>query len=79
MDLLTPVLIGIGLSMDCFAVSLAIGSITASRFARTALTIALCFGGFQAGMTMLGWAAGISLIGWLILIGVIILAEHLFW
>jgi len=24
--------------------------------------IALCFGGFQAGMTVLGWVAGISLI-----------------
>ncbi|MDD1684249.1 MAG: manganese efflux pump, partial [Methanoregula sp.] len=31
MDLLTPVLIGIGLSMDCFAVSLAVGSTTTSR------------------------------------------------
>jgi hypothetical protein len=34
MDLLTPVLIGIGLSMDCFAVSLAIGSTTKSRLIR---------------------------------------------
>lgn len=65
MDLLTPVLIGIGLSMDCFAVSLAIGSTTTSRLARTAVIIALCFGGFQAGMTVLGWAAGISLIGFI--------------
>jgi len=62
MDLLTPVLIGIGLSMDCFAVSLAIGSTTKLRVIRATLNIALCFGGFQAGMTVLGWVAGISLI-----------------
>jgi len=65
MDLLTPVLIGIGLSMDCFAVSLAVGSTTKSRLPRAALIIALCFGGFQAGMTVLGWVAGISVIGFI--------------
>jgi manganese efflux pump family protein len=65
MDLLILVLIGIGLSMDCFAVSLAVGSTTKSRLPRVALIIALCFGGFQAGMTVLGWLAGISVIGFL--------------
>lgn len=65
MDLLTPVLIGIGLSMDCFAVSLAIGSTIRSGLSRAALILALCFGGFQAGMTMLGWAAGISVVGFI--------------
>lgn len=65
MDLLTLVLIGIGLSMDCFAVSLAIGSTIKSRLARAALIITLCFGGFQAGMTVLGWVAGISVIGFI--------------
>jgi putative Mn2+ efflux pump MntP len=65
MDLLTPVLIGIGLSMDCFAVSLVVGSTTTSRLCRAALIIALCFGGFQAGMTVLGWIAGISVIGFI--------------
>jgi manganese efflux pump family protein len=62
MDLLTPVLIGIGLSMDCFAVSLAIGSMTTSGLKRAAAIIAICFGMFQAGMTVLGWFAGISVI-----------------
>jgi putative Mn2+ efflux pump MntP len=65
MGLLTPVLIGIGLSMDCFAVSLAIGSTTKSRLIRAALIIALCFGGFQAGMAALGWVAGVSVIGFI--------------
>ncbi|MDD1693882.1 MAG: manganese efflux pump MntP family protein [Methanoregula sp.] len=58
MDLITPVLIGIALSMDCFAVSLAIGTTTKTKLLNAALIIALCFGVFQAGMTLAGWAAG---------------------
>lgn len=61
MDLITPVLIGIALSMDCLAVSLAIGTSTKKNLLKTALIIALCFGGFQGGMTLLGWAAGTGL------------------
>jgi len=65
MDFLTPALIGIGLSMDCFAVSLAIGTTTKTRLIYAATIIALCFGAFQAGMTVIGWAAGVSLIGFI--------------
>jgi putative Mn2+ efflux pump MntP len=65
MDLLTPALIGIGLSMDCFAVSLAIGTTTKTRLIYAAAIIALCFGVFQAGMTVIGWVAGVSLIGFI--------------
>jgi len=60
MDLLTPALIGIGLSMDCFAVSLAIGTTTKTRLVYAAAIIALCFGAFQSGMTVIGWVAGAS-------------------
>lgn len=60
MDLLTSILIGIGLSMDCFAVSLAIGTSAKSQIRKTALVIATCFGLFQAGMTIIGWVAGAS-------------------
>ena len=63
MDLLTPALIGIGLSMDCFAVSLAIGTTTKTRLIFAATIIALFFGAFQAGMAVIGWVAGVSLIG----------------
>ena len=63
MDLIVPVLVGIGLSMDCFAVSLAIGTTTRVALLHAAAVIALCFGGFQAGMTLLGWAAGTHLAG----------------
>jgi putative Mn2+ efflux pump MntP len=62
MDLPTTALIGIGLSMDCFAVSLAVGTTTKTRLISAAAVIALCFGAFQAGMTVIGWVAGASLI-----------------
>ncbi len=58
MDLITSLLIGIGLAMDCFAVSLAIGTSTRSQVVKTALVIAVCFGFFQGGMTVIGWFAG---------------------
>ncbi|MCK9630837.1 MAG: manganese efflux pump MntP family protein [Methanoregula sp.] len=58
MNLITPVLIGIALAMDCLAVSLAIGTSTKTKLLKAALIIALCFGIFQAGMTLAGWAAG---------------------
>jgi len=63
MDLVTTLLIGIALAMDCFAVSLAIGTATKTKLLNTALIIALCFGTFQAGMTLTGWAAGTGLTG----------------
>lgn len=63
MDLLTPAVIGIGLSMDCFAVSLAIGTTTKTRLVYAAAFIAFFFGAFQAGMTFVGWLAGSSVIG----------------
>jgi putative Mn2+ efflux pump MntP len=63
MDLLTPAVIGIGLSMDCFAVSLAIGTTTKTRLVYAAVIIAIFFGAFQAGMTVVGWLAGSSVIG----------------
>ena len=63
MDLLTPAVIGIGLSMDCFAVSLAIGTTTKTRLIYAAVIIAIFFGTFQAGMTAIGWLAGSSVIG----------------
>jgi len=58
MDVILPVLIGIGLSMDCFAVSLALGTTTKNKLLDTAIIIALFFGLFQTGMILAGWAAG---------------------
>ncbi len=62
MDFLTPSLVGIALSMDCFAVSLAIGSTIKTRLLFAAVLVAFCFGAFQAGMTLIGWGTGVSFI-----------------
>jgi putative Mn2+ efflux pump MntP len=56
--LLTSALIGIGLSMDCFAVAIAAGAHLNVSRARTALTLAVFFGAFQAGMTLAGFFLG---------------------
>ncbi|NPD32934.1 manganese efflux pump [Eggerthellaceae bacterium zg-997] len=51
-------LVGVGLSMDAFAVAVCRG-VRMERFGmREALTIALFFGGFQALMPTLGWLLG---------------------
>jgi putative Mn2+ efflux pump MntP len=61
MQLLTWFLIGLSLSLDAFAVSVANG-LSVRRLRWTyALRIALFFGGFQALMPLLGWLAGRSI------------------
>lgn len=86
MDLLTPAVIGIGLAMDCFAVSLAIGTTTKTRLVYAAVIIAFFFGAFQAGMTIIGWFAGSSLIGfisaydhWIAFILLVIVGGKMIW
>jgi len=59
MDNLTPVLLRIRLSMDCFAVALAIGASTKVRLVSEAIIIAASFGALHAGMTLIGRAAGL--------------------
>ena len=51
-------LIGVGLSMDAFAVAICKGLGMHRINYRHALVIALFFGGFQALMPLLGWALG---------------------
>jgi len=60
-DLLTVLLIAVGLSMDAFAVAVTYGLSFPRREHRSALEISLAFGGFQAGMPMLGWLIGVGL------------------
>ena len=56
------VLIGVGLSMDAFAVALCKGlSMRRINYAHAAV-IALFFGVFQAVMPLIGWVLGLSLI-----------------
>ena len=59
---LSILFLAIGLSADCFAVSLA-GSITLKQIPfYIAVRTGLAFGIFQAGMTVAGWLAGESFI-----------------
>lgn len=65
MDFLSLIAIAIGLGMDCFAVSIAAG-ITVRKSRLSVITrIALLFGVFQTGMTLLGWAGGSFIIAWI--------------
>jgi len=61
MDLLTLLLIAVGLAMDAFAVSVASGMTIANLKIRHAVRISLFFGGFQALMPVVGWLAGLTL------------------
>lgn len=58
MNFVEIALIGVGLSMDAFAVAICKGLGMKRVNMRHALVIALFFGGFQALMPFLGWALG---------------------
>jgi len=54
--------IAVGLAMDCFAVSLCIGSSPAPQNRRSIFRVSFHFGLFQGGMTLLGWLLGSTLV-----------------
>lgn len=62
-DVLTVLLVALGLSMDAFAVAVASGVASRRIEVVNALKIAFFFGGFQAIMPTIGWVAGIGLRG----------------
>ena len=61
MDILTTLLIALGLAMDCFTVSITSGIIIQNLKVRHAVKIALFFGLFQAFMPCIGWLAGVGM------------------
>lgn len=63
MDPATPVITGIGLSMDCLAVSLAIGAGPGVNRVRTGLLVGFSFGFFQFVMPVIGFLGGNSFTG----------------
>lgn len=65
MGLFEIVAIAVGLSMDAFAVSICRGLGMRKLNMKTAVVLALFFGGFQALMPLIGWALG-SQFMWLI-------------
>ncbi len=60
MDLVTIIVIAVGLAMDAFAVSIVSGSVYQQLHVRHALRMAVFFGGFQAFMPLIGSLAGMS-------------------
>lgn len=61
MDILSIVAIGVGLSMDAFAVSITSGFVSKNLRFYQALRMALFFGGFQFIMPIIGWLAGLTI------------------
>jgi putative Mn2+ efflux pump MntP len=61
MDIISIVIIAVGLAMDAFAVSITSGITIKRLHINHALKIALFFGLFQAIMPIIGWLAGLSL------------------
>ena len=60
MELITIIVIAIGLAMDAFAVSIVSGSVYRQLHVKHALRMAVFFGGFQALMPLIGSLAGLS-------------------
>jgi putative Mn2+ efflux pump MntP len=60
MNVFDIILIGIGLAMDCFAVSICFGLLSKKLQWKYVLRLAAFFGGFQAGMPILGWLIGMA-------------------
>ena len=58
MGIIELILIAIGLSMDAFAVAICAGLTLQKVNAKNAVIIGLYFGGFQAGMPIIGYLAG---------------------
>ena len=61
MNILTIIVIAVGLAMDAFAVSIATGAAYKKLRANHAFRIAFAFGSFQAVMPVIGWLAGLTL------------------
>jgi putative Mn2+ efflux pump MntP len=60
MQLLTVIIIAVGLSMDAFAVSVVTGAAYKEMNIRYTLRMAGFFGGFQAFMPLIGYLAGVT-------------------
>ncbi len=59
--LLSSLIIGVGLAMDSFSISLAGGASFKENIGKTAVTVGIFFGFFQFAMPLLGWAIGIPI------------------
>ena len=86
MDLISVLLIAVGLSMDCLAVAIG-GSISMPRIShRQILRVALAFGIFQFGMLVGGWYAGNTVVDivenydhWIAFGLLLLVGAHMLW
>ncbi len=60
MDIISIILIAIGLAMDCFAVAITKGITSGKAHWEKAFLMALLFGLFQGGMPLIGYFAGVA-------------------
>ena len=65
MQLITILLLAVGLAMDAFAVSLGIGTAGEILSTRGKIRLAAHFGIFQSGMTALGWLMGETVVNYI--------------
>lgn len=85
-DYLSIILIAIGLSADCFAVSLSAGITNKNHSWLQIFRVAFSFGFFQALMPVLGWLAGRTIVHfiadydhWVAFILLTIVSGRMFW
>jgi len=64
-DIVSIILIGFGLSADCFAVALSVGASGKIFSLKNMLRVALAFGIFQMVMPLLGWLAGQTVVSFI--------------
>ena len=60
MDLISTIVIAVGLSMDCFAVAIASAASNKRFQVKHSFYLALSFGLFQGGMALIGWMVGMG-------------------
>lgn len=65
MNIYTTFMLALGLSLDCFAVSVTSGAKETSQKLINALKVAFSFGSFQAVMPLIGWFAGYKVKGFI--------------
>ena len=65
MDFATLLVIAVGLAMDCFAVSLGVGTSDFEKDIRTYFRLSFHFGLFQGGMAFIGWLIGQTIVAFI--------------
>jgi putative Mn2+ efflux pump MntP len=65
MDIISIIVIGIGLAMDCFAVSISKGMHVKKHYFWLTFRMALLFGFFQALMPLIGYSLGVGFAGYM--------------